>query len=151
MASVYAARHVVPGMVKRGGGAFVLVASAAGLLAQMGAAPYTVTKHAAVAFAEALAIAHGDEGLKVACVCPQAVNTAMMEGAKASLLAVGGVVEPETVAQETLAALSAGRFFVLPHTEVADYAKHRAGDPDRWLATMRGLRRSLVEKNGRPI
>ncbi|WP_018995505.1 SDR family NAD(P)-dependent oxidoreductase [Hirschia maritima] len=151
MGSVYAARHVIPGMVSRGGGSFVIVASAAGLLAQLGCAPYTVTKHAAVAFAESLAVAHGDEGIKVACACPQAVNTRMIEGAKDSLLAVGGVVEPETVAQLTLKSLDEGKFFVFPHEEVADYIQGKAAEPDRWLGGMRKLRRGLVEKNGRPL
>ncbi len=151
MGSVYAARHAVPGMVARGEGAFVIVASAAGLLAQLGSAPYTVTKHAAVAFAEALAIAHGDQGLRVACVCPQAVNTAMMQDAKDSLLAVGGVVEPEDVAAATLKALEDKTFLVLPHDEVAGYVALRAGERDRWLGGMRKLRRMLVAKNGRPV
>ena len=151
MASVYAARHVIPGMVSRGGGSFVVVASAAGLLAQLGCAPYTVTKHAAVAFAESLAVAHGDEGIKVACACPQAVNTRMIEDAKDSLLAVGGVVEPSAVAEHTLNALEEGRFFAFPHAEVPEYMKGKAAEPDRWLGGMRKLRRSLVEKNGRPL
>ncbi len=151
MASVYAARHVVPDMVKRGGGSFVVVASAAGLLAQLGCTSYTVTKHAAVAFAESLAVAHGDEGISVACVCPQAVNTRMIEDAKESLLSVGGVVEPKIVAEMTLTALDDGKFFVFPHEEVAEYIKGKAAEPDRWLGGMRKLRRGLMAKNNRPM
>lgn len=154
MASVYAARHVVPGMVARGGGAFVIVASAAGLLNQIGSAPYSATKHAAVSFAESLAITHGDEGLQVVCVCPQAVNTDMIKAASddsGGAAGLDGVVEPSDVARETFAALDEKRFFALPHPAVADYAKARAETPERWLGGMRKLRRMIIEKHGRPI
>ena len=151
MGSVYLARHAVPGMVRRGEGVFVVVASAAGLLAQLGSAPYTATKHAAVAFAEALAIAHGDEGLQVACVCPQGVNTAMAQEAVESLKAAGDILEPEEVVAATLSALEDQRFLVLPHPEVAGHLARRTNERDRWLGGMRKLRRQLVALHGRPF
>lgn len=144
MAHVVAARVVVPGMLERGGGTFLTTASAAGLLAQIGDAPYSVTKHAAVAFAEWLAITHGDEGLRVHCLCPQGVNTDLLRSAMGlseavDTVALHGVIEPEEVASATVAALAEGRFLVLPHPEVADYLQRKATDPDRWLAGMRRL------------
>ncbi len=150
MASVYAARRLVPAMIERGGGVFVIVASAAGLLSQLGSTPYTVTKHAAVAFAESLAIAHGDQGLQVACVCPQGVNTDMAKPVMESLSAAGEIIEPDDVARETLRALEDKQFLVLPHVVVRDYVALRASDPDRFLGGMRKIRRGLMEKNGRP-
>ena len=143
MAHVIAARLVVPSMVARGGGTFLTTASAAGLLTQIGDAPYSVTKHGAEAFAEWLAITYGDQGLRVHCLCPQGVNTDMIRGG-ADTSAVGtvtmqGVIEPEDVAEAVVAALDEGRFLVLPHPEVATYAQRRAGDPDRWIRGMRKL------------
>ncbi len=144
MAHVAAARVVVPAMVERGGGTFLTTASAAGLLAQIGDAPYSVTKHAAVAFAEWLAITYGDQGLRVHCLCPQGVNTDMLSAGAESSAAVGtvtmqGIIEPDEVASAVVTALDEGSFLVLPHPEVATYAQRRAGDPDRWLGGMRKL------------
>lgn len=144
MAHVVAARVVVPGMLARGGGTFLATASAAGLLAQIGDAPYSVTKHAAVAFAEWLAITHGDEGLRVHCLCPQGVNTDLLRAGMGlsdavETVALHGVIEPDQVAGDVVAALAEGRFLILPHPEVAGYQQRKAADPDRWLAGMRRL------------
>jgi NAD(P)-dependent dehydrogenase (short-subunit alcohol dehydrogenase family) len=142
MAHVHAARAVVPGMVERGRGAFVVTASAAGLLMMMQSAPYTVTKHASVAVAEWLAVNYGGGGVQFHCLCPQGVRTPMV-GADAAgeeeLLASGRILEPEVVAEEVLAAVRADRFLVLPHPEVAGYEQKKVADRDRWLGGMRRL------------
>jgi NAD(P)-dependent dehydrogenase (short-subunit alcohol dehydrogenase family) len=144
MAHVYAARHLLPGMLARGEGYIVATASAAGLLTQIGSAPYAVTKHAAVALAEWLAIAHGDAGIKVSCLCPQGVRTPMLlagldDEAASAVLASGGMLEPDDVADAVVQAIRDERFLILPHPEVAEYMKRKADDPDRWLAGMRRL------------
>lgn len=152
MGAVRGARHAWPSMRERGGGVFVVVASAAGLLAQIGAAPYTATKHAAVAFAESLAIAHGDEGLQVVCVCPQGVRTDMLgDSEDGGIAGVDGIVEPSAVADVTLAAIEQKTFFALPHPNVADYEAIRATQRDRWLGGMRKFRRKMISERGRPI
>ncbi len=151
MAHVYAARALVPAMIERGGGWFVNVASAAGLLSQIGDAAYTATKHAAVAFAESLAITHGDDGIGVSVVCPQAVATRMIgiEDDSNTLEGgfggndVDGVLRPEAVADRIVAALEARRFLVLPHPQVEAYEQRRAGDRERWLEGMRRMRRRI--------
>ena len=146
MAHVYAARAVIPGMVPRGGGYLLTTASAAGLLTNLGSAPYSVTKHAAVALAEWLSITHAHEGIKVLCLCPQGVRTPLLLGglaagdpAGSSVLASGAMLEPEDVAEAVVGALAEERFLILPHPEVADYVRHRAEDPERWLRGMRRL------------
>jgi NAD(P)-dependent dehydrogenase (short-subunit alcohol dehydrogenase family) len=148
MAHVVAARIVVPDMVARGGGIFLTTASAAGLLAQIGDAGYSVTKHAAEAFAEWLAITYGDQGLTVHCLCPQGVNTDMIRGGRGSsaveTVALQGVIEPAAVAEAVAVAMDEGRFLILPHPEVAGYYERRATDPDRWLAGMRRLQAKVV-------
>jgi NAD(P)-dependent dehydrogenase (short-subunit alcohol dehydrogenase family) len=148
MAHVVAARIVVPDMVSRGGGTFLVTASAAGLLAQIGDAGYSVTKHAAVAFAEWLSITYGDAGLEVHCLCPQGVNTDMIRGGRGSsaveTVAMQGVIEPADVADAVAVAIDEGRFLVLPHPEVAGYYERRATDPDRWLAGMRRLQAKVL-------
>jgi NAD(P)-dependent dehydrogenase (short-subunit alcohol dehydrogenase family) len=167
---IYAARAVLPGMLARHEGYLVITASAAGLLTQLGSAPYAVTKHAAVALAEWLAISHGDEGLKVFCLCPQAVTTNLGAtsqreiggmarpaagagavpsadaGSVSRQAAVDGVLTPEQVAASVLDALAAGRFLILPHPEVATYERRRAEDRDRWLGGMRRLHARLAGK-----
>ncbi|MGE5828667.1 MAG: SDR family oxidoreductase [Micromonosporaceae bacterium] len=145
MAHVYAARHVLPRMLARGRGHFLVTASAAGLLTEVSGAPYTVTKHGSVALAEWLAIRHGDSGVTFSCLCPQGVNTPMVagEGADSAILAVAGLLEPEEVADAVLAAIDDGRFLILPHPEVAEYERRRASDRDRWLNGMRRLRADL--------
>jgi NAD(P)-dependent dehydrogenase (short-subunit alcohol dehydrogenase family) len=140
MAHIWAARHLVPRMIERGGGYLLHTASAAGLLTQIGAAPYAVTKHAAVAFAEWLAITYGDAGVKVSVLCPQAVRTGMTAGTESGGVAgVDGMLEPEAVADAVVEGLAAERFLILPHPQVAEYFRRKATDYDRWLAGMRRL------------
>ena len=139
MAHVYAARAVVTGMLARGGGWFVCTASAAGLLSQIGSAPYSVTKHAAVGLAENLAITYGDRGLKVAVVCPQAVRT-RMTAQGGGVAALDGMMEAGQVADCVMTALQEGRFMVLPHPEVRDYMQRKTSDYDRWIHGMQRLR-----------
>lgn len=138
MAHVWAARAVVPEMVARGGGGFVVTASAAGLLNIVESAPYGVTKHAAVGFAEWLRIAYGRQGVQVACLCPQAVDTEMTR-AGAGSAGLNGVLPPEDVAEEAIAALQEGRFLALPHPQVAEYIQAKASAYDRWLGGMQKL------------
>jgi NAD(P)-dependent dehydrogenase (short-subunit alcohol dehydrogenase family) len=154
MAHVYAARAMIPRMRARGGGCLVNVASAAGLLSQIGEAAYSASKHAAVGFAEALAIAHGDDGIHVCLVCPQAVATRMIgfddEGRQAGADVgfggndVDGILSPEAVAECVLASIREERFLVLPHPQVATYFKRKADDHDRWIGGMRRFRRRLA-------
>lgn len=141
MAHVWAARHLVPRMIERGGGYLLNTASAAGLLSQIGSAPYAVTKHAAVALAEWLAITHGDQGIKVSVLCPQAVRTAMTAGNPDGVASVDGMIEPEDVAEACVRAIEAETFLVLPHPEVLEYMRRKTGDYDRWLGGMRKLNR----------
>lgn len=148
MAHVYAARRLVPAMLKRGDGAFILTASAAGLLSQVGGAPYAATKHATVAFAEWLHLTHSHQGLRVVCVCPLGVRTAMLkenEGKEplADHLAQTAV-EPEDVAEATLTSLREGRFLALPDPKALEFFQGKAMDYDRWLAGMNRLQRELV-------
>lgn len=141
MAHVYAARAVLPLMIERGGGYLLNTASAAGLLSQIGSAPYAVTKHAAVGFAEALAIAHGDDGIKVSVLCPQAVRTAMTADTEGGGVAgVDGMIEPEVLCDATIDALRNEAFLILPHPEVLTYMQRKTSDYDRWLGGMRRLR-----------
>jgi NAD(P)-dependent dehydrogenase (short-subunit alcohol dehydrogenase family) len=146
MAHVFAARHLAPRMIARGGGYLLNTASAAGLLSQPGDAAYSVTKHAAVGLAEWLAITYGDQGLKVSCLCPMAVATPMigMTGGtvtslEAGAAAVQGILEAEQVADVVVEGLRDERFLILPHPEVATFEQRRAADRDRWLAGMRRL------------
>jgi NAD(P)-dependent dehydrogenase (short-subunit alcohol dehydrogenase family) len=139
MSHVYAARNLIPRMVKRGGGYLLNTASAAGLLSQIGSVTYAVTKHAAVALAEWLSITHGHEGIKVSVLCPQAVRTAMTAGNPDGVASVDGMLEPEQVADVVVETLEQERFLVLPHPEVVTYMKRKATDYDRWLAGMRRL------------
>lgn len=141
MAHVYAARAVLPAMLARGEGYLLQTASAAGLLTQIGSAPYSVTKHAAVAFAEWLAITYGDQGVKVSCLCPQGVKTNLLLQAEASGSAflLEGAIEPEQAAEVVVQGLAEERFLILPHPEVAEYFRRKATDHDRWLRGMRRL------------
>jgi NAD(P)-dependent dehydrogenase (short-subunit alcohol dehydrogenase family) len=146
MAHVFAARAVLPSMLARGEGYLLQTCSAAGLLTNPGDAPYTVSKHAAVAFAEWLAVTYGDQGIKVSVLCPQGVRTSMLAGgleegsiAARAVATAGAVLEPEQVADVVVEGLAAERFLILPHPEVATYLRRKAEDPDRWLAGMRRL------------
>jgi NAD(P)-dependent dehydrogenase (short-subunit alcohol dehydrogenase family) len=141
MAHVYAARAVLPAMLERGSGYLLQTASAAGLLTQIGSAPYAVTKHAAVAFAEWLAVTYGGRGITVSCLCPQGVRTPMLEQASATIrgLLDDSAIEPDAVADAVIEGLAAERFLILPHAEVAEYVRRKAGDYDRWLRGMRKL------------
>jgi NAD(P)-dependent dehydrogenase (short-subunit alcohol dehydrogenase family) len=145
MAHIYAARAVLPGMLARGDGYLLNTASAAGLLAQIGSAPYSVTKHAAVAFAEWLSITHGDSGIKVSVLCPQGVNTDLLRrsaGGPGNFLRASAI-EPEDVAEAVVKGLNEEKFLILPHPEVAEYFLRKATDYDRWLRGMRRLQASL--------
>ncbi|MDQ1445798.1 MAG: hypothetical protein QOI20_2262 [Acidimicrobiaceae bacterium] len=150
MAHVYAARAVVPSMVARGEGYLLNTASAAGLLANLGNAQYTVTKHAAVALAEFLAITYGDQGVKVSCLCPQGVRTPMLLGgldaddpSAAMVLKSGNLIDPEDVADSVVQGLRDERFLILPHPEVAEFYRRKADDPDRWIKGMRRIQAQL--------
>jgi NAD(P)-dependent dehydrogenase (short-subunit alcohol dehydrogenase family) len=148
LSHVYASRAVLPGMLERRSGYLIHTASAAGLLNQLGSAPYAVTKSAVVAFAEWLAITYGDRGLKVSVLAPQAVRTKMTENMGSgplSVAAVDGMMEPEEVAGIVLEGIAAERFLILPHPDVADYIVRKATDYDRWLAGMRRLQARLTE------
>ena len=161
----WAARHLLPDWLERGEGYFCSTASAAGLLSQIGSAPYSLTKAAAVAFAEWLSITYGDRGLRVSCLCPQGVNTAMLRGeapgaavapaaprggegvgdlGSAVVRAAGAVLEPAEVADEVACAIRDERFLILPHPEVQRYRERKAADPERWLAGMRALQARLT-------
>ena len=145
----WAAKYLLPEWLERGEGYFCSTASAAGLLIQIGSGPYTLTKRAAVAFAEYMAITYGDAGVRVSCLCPQGVNTAMLnsgdepESGANVVKAAGNVLEPAEVARQVADTIEAEGFFVLPHPEVADYMALKASDPERWLGGMRKLQRRV--------
>ena len=141
MSHVWAARHVVPKMIERGGGYLLNTASAAGLLSQIGSAPYAVTKHAAVGLAEWLALTYGDDGIKVSVLCPQSVRTAMTAGHEDAVAAVDGMLEPGPVAKACVEAIRAETFLVLPHEQVLEYMRRKTADYDRWIGGMRKLNR----------
>jgi NAD(P)-dependent dehydrogenase (short-subunit alcohol dehydrogenase family) len=138
MGHVYAARAVIPGMIERGGGALLITASAAGLLSQIGSAPYSVTKHAAVGLAENIAITYGDRGIKVFALCPQAVRSEMTRQG-GGVAALDGLMEPEQLAEAVIDGLRREEFLILPHPEVKTYLQRKIDDYDRWLQGMRRL------------
>jgi NAD(P)-dependent dehydrogenase (short-subunit alcohol dehydrogenase family) len=151
MAHIFAARAVLPQMLERGEGYLLNTASAAGLLTQIGSAPYSVTKHAAVSFAEWLAITYGDRGIKVSCLCPQGVKTNLLmsgalTGSAGFLLA--GAIEPEDAAEAVVRGLAEEKFLILPHPEVGEYFKRKANDYDRWLRGMRRLQDQINSTKG---
>ena len=153
MAHVYAARIMVPLMIERGGGCLVNVASAAGLLNQIGDAANTASKHAAVGFAESLAITHGDDGIQVCLVCPQAVATRLIgvdedtetpdDDVDFGGIDIDGILSSEYVADCILGGIQDKRFLVLPHPQVSTYFRRKARDHDRWVQRMRAFRRRL--------
>jgi NAD(P)-dependent dehydrogenase (short-subunit alcohol dehydrogenase family) len=149
-AHVLAARRLLPGWLTRGEGYFVATASAAGLLTQIGSAPYAVTKHATVAFAEWLSVTYGGRGLRVSCLCPMGVRTAMLAGDELGQRVVrdaGAVLEPEEVAGVVIAGIEREQFLILPHPEVLTFFQRKALDYERWLAGMRRLQ-GRVEAGG---
>jgi len=141
MAHVWAARHLVPRMIARGGGYLMNTASAAGLLSQIGSAPYAVTKHAAVGLAEWLAITHGDDGIKVSVLCPQAVRTKMTAGNPDGVASIDGMMEPDELAEVCVKGIAAEDFLILPHPQVLEYMRRKTGDYNRWIRGMQKLNR----------
>jgi NAD(P)-dependent dehydrogenase (short-subunit alcohol dehydrogenase family) len=149
MSHVYGARAVLPSMLERGSGYLLHTASAAGLLTNLGAAPYSVTKHAVVALAEWLSITYGDAGIGVSCLAPQFVDTTMLDDLTTISdgfhdFAVDGSITTDQVADAVVEGLGAERFLILPHPEVADYFLNKATDYERWLGAMRRLQRNLI-------
>ena len=155
MAHVYASRALLPKMIERGDGYLLNVASAAGLLSQISDAAYTATKHAAVAFAESLAISHADDGIKVSVVCPQYVATNILNGLAENAEqfvkdnASRGVLSPEECVAAIIEGIEKETFLILPHAEVADFEMRRAADRGRWIGGMRKLRASLIDEDGK--
>jgi NAD(P)-dependent dehydrogenase (short-subunit alcohol dehydrogenase family) len=150
MSHVYAARALLPGMIARGSGYFVNVTSAAGLLNQIADAAYSATKHAAVSFAESLAITHGADGIGVSVVCPQYVATPLIGLSDADATDADALLTADDVAACVLDAVSQNRFLVLPHPQVKGYAQLRAGDHDRWITGMQKLRAKAYQEFGKP-
>ena len=150
MAHVFVARHVLPNMVERKEGYLLGTVSAAGLLNHVFAAPYGVTKAAALSLFEWIAIAHGDDGVRVSCLCPQGVRTDMLDTERQLGIdfLTAGALEPEQVAEVVVDGIRDERFLILPHPEVADYFQRKAQDYDRWLKGMRRLRTKLLAGSG---
>lgn len=150
MAHVYAARAVLPRMLARGEGYLLSTASAAGLLTNLGDAPYTVTKHAAVALAEWLSVTYGERGIRVSCLCPMGVRTPLLQTgldldmtAAKVVVAAGRTLEPDEVAETVVQGIREERFLILPHPEVAEFSRRKADDPERWLRGMQRLQAGL--------
>lgn len=155
LAHVRAARILVPKWVERGGGYFVSTASAAGLLTQIGSATYSVSKHAAVGFAEWLSVTYGDQGVAVSCLCPMGVETKLLRSgfqtdqpgasvAASAVTSAGAVLSPAEVATAVLAAMEEEKFLILPHPEVLDFYRNKGSDYDRWIGGMRRYQRHLM-------
>ena len=149
MSHVYAARACLPQMIERGAGYFLNTASAAGILSQVADAPYSVSKHAAVGFAESLAITHGDDGIKVSCLCPQAVQTRILDDMEdGGTAGVDGVISPQQLAQSVIEGLEQEVFLILPHPQVQTYRENKTNNYDRWIGGMRKLRRRFMAHYG---
>ena len=144
MSHIYAARNVLPQMLERGEGYLMSTASAAGVLTQIGSAGYSVTKAAAVSFAEWIKITYGKKGIGVSCLCPQAVRTAMTAGGP-GVAGIDGMIEPEEAAADVLNAIEKDRFLVTPHPEVLEYIKRKGTDRDRWISGMQRLQQRFEE------
>jgi len=143
MSHVWAARYLVPRMAARGGGYLLNTSSAAGLLNQVGSAPYGVTKHAAVGLAEWIAMSYGDQGIKVSLLCPQAVSTDMIRGFEEHVASIDGVINPEDVAEACVQGIRDEQFLILPHPKVSTYIKNKAENYERWIGGMRKLNRQF--------
>ncbi len=143
MSHVWLARHLVPRLLKNGGGAMLQTVSAAGLLTQLGSAPYAVSKHAAMSFAEWLAVTFGTRGLQVFALCPQGVQTALLEKASGGSMSflVESALTPEQVAEAVIEGLAREQFLILPHPEVAEYVRRKGADYERWIRGMQRLQK----------
>jgi len=149
MAHVYAARAVLPSMIKRGTGYLLQMSSAAGLLSQIGDAAYSATKHAAIGFAESLAITHTEDGIKVSVICPQYVATPMLGYSNNETVDhVPGVITAEALAEVVVQGVEQECFLILPHPDVAQYIQFKSADYDKWLSAMCKLRRRIVDDLG---
>src|ERR1700733_10161730 len=151
MAHVRASRELLPAWLERGRGTLVVTASAAGLLTMLTSAPYSVTKHATVGFAEWMAATYAHRGLVVHCICPQGVRTQMLAGSgrAGEVVLADDAIEPEQVADALYDGIVAGRFLILPHSQVGDYYRFRASDPDKWLRGMNRMQQRIEEEEAR--
>ena len=140
MSHIYGARAVIPGMLTRGSGGFVITASAAGLLNQIDSTPYTTTKHAAVGIADNLAINYGDRGIQISVICPMAVRSLMTRNG-GGIAALDGMLEAEQVAEDVMVALKQKQYMIMPHIKVKDYLQAKAADYERWIKGMQRLRK----------